>query len=298
MSDSHSSDIVLTGIPRSGTTLSCHLLNKLPDVVALHEPIVWDLAAAAKPDRAGVCRQIDAFFQDTRRSLRQSQSVFSKQLDGAVPDNPMSEPPLLGRFVPNRLLEVPALRRLGLRTERVSRKEISIAKSLGPDFNLVIKHTGPFTALLRPLSKTYRCYAIVRNPLSVLLSWNGINVALRDGRMHEAERLDARLAFRLAEETERFERQIALLDWFFVQYERELSGEHIVRYEDIIVTRGRALQVAVRGASTLDEPLVSKNDNTLYDQDLWPILKEKLLGTDGAFWRFYSKDCVETLFLT
>ena len=32
-------DVVLTGPPRSGTTLACHMLNKLPGTVALHEPI-------------------------------------------------------------------------------------------------------------------------------------------------------------------------------------------------------------------------------------------------------------------
>ena len=30
-------NIVLTGLPRSGTTLACRLLNLLPDTVALHE---------------------------------------------------------------------------------------------------------------------------------------------------------------------------------------------------------------------------------------------------------------------
>ena len=32
-------DIVLTGVPRSGTTLICYLLNKVPDAIALHEPM-------------------------------------------------------------------------------------------------------------------------------------------------------------------------------------------------------------------------------------------------------------------
>jgi len=32
-------DIILTGIARSGTTLTCALLNKLPQTVALHEPM-------------------------------------------------------------------------------------------------------------------------------------------------------------------------------------------------------------------------------------------------------------------
>jgi hypothetical protein len=32
-------NILITGTPRSGTTLPCHLLNELPDTVALHEPM-------------------------------------------------------------------------------------------------------------------------------------------------------------------------------------------------------------------------------------------------------------------
>ena len=114
----------------------------------------------------------------------------------------------------------PALRRLGLISERVPRKDISIAKSLGPDFNLVVKRAGPFTALLMPLiRKPIDVTQVVRNPdAAVLLSWNGINLALRDARVYEAvTAMHARLAFRLAHETERFERQIALLDWLFVQ---------------------------------------------------------------------------------
>ena len=31
-------DVLLTGLPRVGTTLACHLLNTLPDAVGLDEP--------------------------------------------------------------------------------------------------------------------------------------------------------------------------------------------------------------------------------------------------------------------
>jgi hypothetical protein len=31
--------VLITGTPRSGTTLVCHLLNQLPDTVALNEPM-------------------------------------------------------------------------------------------------------------------------------------------------------------------------------------------------------------------------------------------------------------------
>jgi len=38
MSNPH--NIILKEIPRSGTTLVCHLINKLPNFVALHEPML------------------------------------------------------------------------------------------------------------------------------------------------------------------------------------------------------------------------------------------------------------------
>ena len=38
-------NVLVTGTPRSGTTLICSLVNKLPDTVALHEPMnVWEFA--------------------------------------------------------------------------------------------------------------------------------------------------------------------------------------------------------------------------------------------------------------
>ena len=43
-------NIVLTGPGRSGTTLTCFLLNKLPDTVALSEPIAPGKYANRMPD--------------------------------------------------------------------------------------------------------------------------------------------------------------------------------------------------------------------------------------------------------
>ena len=48
-------NIVLTGLGRSGTTLTCHLLNKLPDTVALAEPIAPGKFEDLMPDIEAVC---------------------------------------------------------------------------------------------------------------------------------------------------------------------------------------------------------------------------------------------------
>lgn len=287
-------NIVLTGVPRGGTTLSCHLLNKVADTVALHEPIVWN-RSTAEPDHVAVCAEIHAFFRQTRTSLLRTKSAISQQHNGSVPDNPMGGYPIWARWMPKALLAYPWLRRFGLRTYRVSRDRVEITKALSDDFTLCIKHTGPFTALLPRLLQQYRCYAIIRNPLAVLLSWNSINFALREGHMLEAEWLDPTLAQHLARIPDRFDRQIVLLSWFFAQYEQTLPAGNVIRYEEIIASGGAALQAVAPGAGGLQEPLTSKNQNKLYDQALLPLIAQKLLHADGAFWKYYTRESVETL---
>lgn len=294
MNETNRHNIVLTGIPRSGTTLSCHLLNKVVDTVALHEPIVWERSTEI-PDHAAVCKEIDDFFHQMRRSLLETQSAISKQRDGNVPDNPMDSYRIGSRWVPNRLLNYPLFRRMALRASVVSRGDITVSKPLSAQFNLCIKHTGPFTVLLDMLLLHHRCYAIIRNPLAVLLSWNSINFALYNGHMIEAEWLDSQLARQLAQISDRIDRQIALLSWFYARYDAVMPPQNLIRYEDIVASGGRALQTIVPPAKFLDEPLDSKNRNSLYDQRLAPLILDKLLSTDGAYWKFYTKESVQSL---
>src|ERR1700679_3353065 len=55
---------LLTGLPRSGTTLVCALLNRLPDTVALSEPRILALHG----DRERALWEIDAFLAMTREA--------------------------------------------------------------------------------------------------------------------------------------------------------------------------------------------------------------------------------------
>ena len=287
-------NIILTGVPRAGTTLSGNLLNKVANTVALHEPIQWERLTDIS-DHSVVYAEINHFFQNMRYSLQETQSAISKQRNRRVPDNPMGNPPFWGRWIPNRLLAYSFFRRMALRRFQVSRGEITVQKPLSDNFFLCIKHTGPFTALLDTLLQNHRCYAVIRNPLAVLLSWNSINFVLREGHHREAERFDPQLSHQLAQIPDRFERQISLLSWFFAKYSTTLPSNHIIRYEDIVTTGGSALKIIIPEASELDEPLENKNQNPLYDVRLLHSLGKVLLHTDGAFWKFYTRESVRVL---
>jgi hypothetical protein len=271
-------DVILTGPPRSGTTLTCHLLNKLADVVALSEPMRVEKLAKL-PDRAAACEEIAAFFAEMRRSIAETGTAWSRQIGGAVPDNTVQ-----GR-----------LSKTGLRQGQGVRASIRIDKSLPVDYTLCIKHPAAFSALLPELGRRFRTYAVVRNPLSVLASWSSVNMPHGTGHAPAAEDLDAGLRNALAGIGEVMERQLHLVDWYFTRYRDGLADGHVLRYEDIVASGGAALAKVAPSAAALREPLMEKNANKLYSPGKVRELADRLLTRQGAYWDFYSRAEVEGL---
>jgi hypothetical protein len=288
-------DVILTGIPRSGTTLICHLLNKVPNTVALHEPMLWGDIRDPSDHRA-ICDKVDEFFRQTRESCIASCTAITQQTAGEVPDNPMGKYPAYAALLRAAGKLLPGggrLEALGLRRSRVTRGTVRIDKSLSPDFQLCIKHTGPFTALLPELLHRHPCYAVVRHPVSVLASWNSINFQLREGRFKELERMQPELARQLAEIPDWIDRQIHLLSWFCRSYLTLLPPERILRYEDIITTGGRALGSVIPAAADLAQPLESRNKNNLYDRELMGRIAARLKVNEGPIWDLFRKDSID-----
>jgi len=271
-------DILLTGTGRSGTTLTCHLLNRLPETVALFEPMkVKEFARMRGADEMGDA--IARFCAEQRTSLHERGVAVSKQSKGVMPDNP---------FGTDRTPE-------GLRRKFVSKGEVATDKDLSPDFTLVVKHISAFTALLPHLVERFPVFAIVRNPLPVLASWNSIDFNLRDGHIPAAERIDRELAERLGAIDDPLDRQIYLMGWFHGRFRRHLPDQRIIRYEAIIESDGAALDVITPRAAELDEGLESRNRSQLVDRELLARIGERLLRSAGAHWESYSRESVERL---
>ena len=272
-------NVLITGTPRSGTTLLCSLLNKLPDTVALHEPMnVWEFPKC--PDADAIADVIERFCTETRKSLLEKGVAVSKHVGGLIPDNVAAD----------------QVNRSGTRLRHTEHGPVRIEKPLSSDFALAIKHPVAFTALLGTLSKRFECVAIVRNPLSMLASWNSLAwLNVKNGHAPIGEKLDAQLQQDLADRPDVFERQIHILEWFYRRFREFLPERAIVKYETLIETRGRELGNFFPDAAALDENLTSKNVNKFYDRALMVELGEKLLGRSGVIWDFYSKEDVEKL---
>ncbi|MBW4548794.1 MAG: hypothetical protein KME25_30970 [Symplocastrum torsivum CPER-KK1] len=271
-------NIVLTGIPRAGTTLTCHLLNKLPDTVALHEPIEFRKILKFK-NHQEISDYVAGVFEEMRTSIYNQKTALSRQVKGQIPDNNFGED---------------KEKDSGLRKNLVSIGKVDIEKNLSPDFLLVIKEPGIFTAILENLTEHFLAYAVIRNPLSVLASWNTVPFHVTKGRTPVA-RLDIILAQGLAKIKDTIDKQIYILSWFYDKYKTCLPEPSILRYEDVIASGGKALNAIHPQIHTLNEPLENKNLNKLYDRELMLVLGERLLNSEGAFWDFYSRESVEIL---
>ena len=169
---------------------------------------------------------MERYFRRARRNLESKGVVFSKHVSGTLSGATFGTP-----------------NAEGVRKPVLQKGEIAVDKELGPDFFLFIKHPALFTALLSTRVRRLPCYALVRNPLSVLASRSSLG---RDGpagilpkvlRMYDEE-LKREIACMTGDI---IEARLRTLSWACERYGRYLPKDNIPRYEDIAGSRGKAL---------------------------------------------------------
>jgi hypothetical protein len=254
----------------------------LPNTVALHEPIAPGKFADAE-DESAVLEGVERFFRRMRRMIHREKVAVSKNVDGKITDNAYKQARSEG----------------GLRSQTAGKGtekgKVVVDKELGENYLLVIKQPALFSALLPVLTERFPCYAIARNPLSVLASWNSVDHNVREGHSRGAELYDEGLRRELASMTDRVGRQLHLMSWWYERFYRTLHDDHIIRYEDIVRSGGGALSIVTPAAQMLHESLSSQNLNAAYDREEMRELGSRLLNSEGAYWRFYSRESVEGL---
>ena len=270
-------NLVLTGVPRGGTTLACQLLRECHNAVALFEPM--DVASLPRGDHQAAVAEVVRFFAEARAQLLRDGTAPSKQVDGQVPDNLFAN--ALGEDGQRQLLAAHGLIRVQPRPL--------------PDFTLIIKHNAAFTALLPELALRFRALAIVRHPLAVLASWNSVDLPVRAGRIPAGERLDPELAARLDHEPDRMARQLIVLEWFFSCFDRVLPAQDILRYEDIVASQGAVLRTRAGLEGEPRTELSERNASTLCPVAEIPLLAEALIRQPGPWQRWYPLDTIAPL---
>jgi hypothetical protein len=280
--------VLLTGLPRSGTTLACELLNDLPDVRALAEPPILPRLPRRPASGSGdfafedLRRAIVEFAAEQRRSILERGVAITKHVGGRVTGTIVED---------DRSGEDP-------RRSLVERSEIPISRPEDPDFTLVVKHPIVFTVQLRGLHECFPLFALVRNPLAVLGSWESMPWwHLREGSLRVPPEMAPQITARLASIEDVLDRQLEMLGWFFEQYASVLPRERVIRYEDVISSRGRALSAIAPSAASLDVGLTGRNSAEVYDRAYMRTAGSRLLaqGEDAPWRAFYPSSAVEEL---
>ena len=182
----------------------------------------------------------------------------------------------------------------GNRVAIVSKRPVEFKKRLDSDFTLIVKHNAFFTILLPELVNHYPVYAIIRNPIAVLGSWNSLDLPVTRGEVRASQWLAPDLQQALDQFDNLYDKQIYILGWYLEKYAK-LDTNQVLKYEDIIASNGAELNKIDQIAVNFDQQLESRNKNKLYNSDIMKTLGEKLLSQDHPCWTFYSREEAEQL---
>jgi hypothetical protein len=171
MNRSFDRNVLLTGIPRSGTTLLTALLDCPPDSVAIGEP--QGLGALQKQyanDHPGFIKKLNEYFADVREKISNKKPFKDRK---AVNGKPLTN------YVEGSG---------GQRTKSyvIADRQVEYVEE---DFYLVFKAPVIFTAVLPAIlaNKSYKVIAVIRNPISTILSWNSVDFPISKGRLPAGE---------------------------------------------------------------------------------------------------------------
>lgn len=211
---------ILTGLPRSGTSMLCALLNQLPNAVAMTEP----MSPGVGLSREALIQSVHEFLEASRERALEKGGFLTKTRRGVPVDNTTGGYPCS----------------LRLRQDDTTLADVAVGKALSKDFHLFIKHPTLFTMLAEELSKSYSLFALIRNPLAVLASWQTVAFPIHDGRLSMVERYDPSISARIARWPDRIDRQVEILSWMFDVYAL-LNADQVLRYEDVTADPQRQL---------------------------------------------------------
>jgi hypothetical protein len=211
-------NLIVTGIPRSGTTLVSALIDSLDDAVCLSEPDWQDSWPREMHDRVAYAERLCEDFARVRRVLL---------ADGEVPDRRQADGSAVTNYFPRssqggrtRAYTVLPLRRPGL----------------SGDFLLGMKQNAHYSCVLPELAgqTDFAILAIIRDPVATILSWRSTDLPISEGRLPAAERFWPEIAELATATDDVLLRQVLIYRIFCERYQRLRDRVRLLRYEELI----------------------------------------------------------------
>ena len=211
-------DVILTGIPRGGTTLSAALLDNLKNAVCLSEPRWQSPWFTNFKDVNKVTEFVMNDYKNIRQKIMDNKPIKDiRNKDGTPLTNYYSEGRKGRRF---------NVRKLGAFTFEIENE----------NFLLAMKHNEHYTGILPQLFETgvFSIIAIVRHPVPTILSWKSLNIYVSNGRMPYAEPFWKELRDITLSKDNSLLTLVKIYDLFCERYLSFRNEIHLLKYEEII----------------------------------------------------------------
>ena len=217
-----SNNFVITGIPRSGTSLLCNLVNRVKNIVCLNEvPMMYDVD------------NLSAHFHDLRHALKSKHPVpmmLSKETGKEITDTQTQD-----RFIRSVVIDIDENRKL----------------AVGSKINV------PYLFQMQKIiSYRFGVFSVIRNPIYAIASWNQHAEKINEGHVldSEFEQWPRYKEFKFQTQ-EKFTRQAELYNHFVqIILHYDLT---IIHYEDLVKHPKEAVQGL---AEFLDMPFDLKEE--------------------------------------
>jgi len=255
-------DVLVTGLPRSGSTLVSALIDGLPDAVCLNEP-AWQPGLLSKHtlDILPFCKWLIGDYGWTRQLLLNQEPVSDfRATDGS--------PVLDGLY--------------DLRQKRNDKDEpesvVFARPDLSPDFILGMRHHTLYTSILPTLVKfgKLKIIAVIRHPFDVLNSWRQLPMPLIGrGKPHGIARFWPEALAITEEKLEAADMLVQLYDAYIQRYHELREHITIVKFEDVIDDPTSVSRLFRLEAASANTALIEKRARVLITAEV-NVFRERL----------------------
>jgi hypothetical protein len=263
-----SRNILLTGVPRSGTTLLAALMDGAPDSVALNEP-KWQYDWAEHHRDQGAPAFVNWLANDfavTREKLLRGIPIEERRgADGAPVTNYYRRD-----------------------TQETTYRMLHFTRpGLSPDFTLAMKQNGLYLGTLPKLVECglFTIIAIVRHPVGVISSWNRSPIPQREGRIPGASLYWEKMRDLTNMPIELLEKQVRMMDLMCQRLHDLRDHIRVVRHEDVTADPG-ILEDFIPGAAGRGAKLIRRTPTPAPDAE---IIAEAVQKFGPAIRYFYPE---------
>jgi len=206
--------VLITGIPRSGTSLLIKLLSEQHNTVCFSEPKWLKEIRHDKQSCEEFSKKLEEKIFNIRNEIKRGNPIelTTKKGSNKLPDNYY----IKGA---NKIVNVKETRLVHVEHSK--------------DLIVCVKSNTLFTVCLQQLidKRPWKIISVVRNPLYVLLSWRSLDIPISKGLIKIGE-IYSREIREIVKEKNLLIRQVKILDWFYKTY--FLYNKNTLKYEELV----------------------------------------------------------------